>query len=224
MGGVPLQDIYDFFDAYPAPPIKTYITQASTGEFSLNVWGEFNDYSDVDWDNGDEDAYEAWGELLVDAFSGYSCADGGLTNPHISSLRGATFRNSDDYLYAANFAVGQWQTAYGDGVHVGTSADVCLIDDDLDEDGDCYVGYGFMTMFYGRSYKTKKFQPAWDLSDDDIELSAAWKNGELLLDSLDSSDYDGGQSGSQGGSEGGNQNQRRLSSAAEYDGSCGMSS
>jgi hypothetical protein len=65
-----------------------------------------------------------------------------MTNPHISSIRGATFRNSDDYLYAANFAVGQWQTAYGDGVHVGTSADVCLIDDDLDENGDCYVGYG----------------------------------------------------------------------------------
>jgi hypothetical protein len=58
-------------------------------------------------------------------------------------------------------------------------------------------------------------------------LSAAWKNGELLLDSLDSSDggQNGGQSGSQGGSEGGNQNQRRLSSAlTEYDGSCGMSS
>jgi len=154
LGGVSITSIYEFMALYPPPPIKTYITGVKCNnngncEIELDVVSEYlDDGGDLpDWYDGSYDLYSSWSNLLLAEFSGYACADGGTTNPHISTLRGATAWSAQilsDYLYAGNLAVAQWQAAYEDGVYVGTSENFCLVDDVADEDGNCWTGYGFM--------------------------------------------------------------------------------
>ena len=74
--------------------------------------------------------------------------------------------------------MGRWQSAYPNGVAIGTeSTDIQFVDDDINEAGQPF-GYGGTQVFFGRVFITANFPPTRELTEDELEGE---RSGELAV-------------------------------------------
>ena len=169
-GGLTMETIYDEMAQISAPVLRSYpkYLKAKGGggdaELKMGIVDEYFDCTS-DWadENCDENysAYDQWSDAIMNAFAGYPCTDDGMTNAHISMIRGAEYWSGEalyNYLVVGNTEVAKWQSVYGDsGVPIGTqSTNIFFPDDDEDMKGQPH-GYGNTYFFYGRVFITKTF-------------------------------------------------------------------
>lgn len=200
-GGITREYIYAKMAEISQPVLHSYPKYVKAGndaELKMQIVDEYDD------NNGGSSysSYEQWGEAILDAFSGFPCVDDGLTNEHISMLRGAYFKSGADkyeYLYVANLEVAKWQAVYGgQGVAIGTTESICLQEDDiLGEDETNYLrcqeeyGYGNVQYFHGRNEMTRTFWADQSMmSDEDYELSTYFTTNGAFPELDDDGSFD----------------------------------